>query len=207
MNHTPPNPYGSFGEPEEPEASGEETGPIWGSAAPNPPSGPSYPPYTPPSGHPPVPENHPQPPAQQYPPPYPPAPGHPSPYGVPPQGGYPYSHQQGYTPSPSYGYGAPQPGYGVGGFGGQYSDKSKTTAGLLQLLLSLIGVCGIGELYIGNTAIGVTQLVGFIVAFCASSIFIGIPFVIGIWLWSVIDGIIMLARSDFRDGQGRLLRP
>jgi len=38
------------------------------------------------------------------------------------------------------------------------SDKSKTTAGLLQLL-GLISVVGIGRIYIGQTNLGVVQLV------------------------------------------------
>ena len=45
------------------------------------------------------------------------------------------------------------------------------------------------------------------VAFCASAGLIGIPFVIGIYVWSVVDGIIMLSSTGtLRDGQGRLLR-
>ena len=38
-----------------------------------------------------------------------------------------------------------------------YSDKSKTIAGLLQLL-SLIGIGGIGRFYIGDIGVGVAQL-------------------------------------------------
>ncbi len=44
--------------------------------------------------------------------------------------------------------------------GEPFSDKSKTTAGLLQILLGFIGICGIGRLYIGSTTIGVLQLLG-----------------------------------------------
>lgn len=120
---------------------------------------------------------------------------------VGPQQGYPPA-PGGYPPAP-YGYGPPA--YGPGPYAGHYSDKSKTTAGLLQLLLSLIGVCGVGRLYAGHTGVGVTQLVGFFASFCLSAVFIGLPFLVGIWLWSIIDGIIMLS-SDSKDGQGRLLR-
>lgn len=114
-----------------------------------------------------------------------------------------------YAPPPPPGaypppYGA-QPGYGVDPYAGQYSDKNKTTAGLLQLLLPFVGICGVGRLYAGHTAIGITQLVGAIVSFCASAFFIGLPFLVGIWLWTVIDGIIMLS-NESRDGQGLLMR-
>ena len=70
-----------------------------------------------------------------------------------------------------------------------YSDKSKIIAGLLQILLPF----GIGRFYIGDTKTGVIQLIVTVVT-CG----------IG-GLWSVIDGIIMLA-SDSKDAQGYMLR-
>jgi len=76
--------------------------------------------------------------------------------------------------------------------GQPYSDKSKTVAGLLQLL-SLIGVGGIGRFYIGDIGIGVAQLlVGW--------------FTCGVGLlWSTIDAILMLT-DNVKDPQGRPLR-
>ena len=128
-------------------------------------------------------------PGQAYPPP-------PAAYGYPP----PPTGHPGY-PSAPYGYGAPSGAYGM-----TVSDKSKTTAGLLQLLLPFVGICGVGRLYAGHLGIGLTQLIGIFVSFCLSAVFIGIPFLIGIWLWSVIDGIVMLAGSQSLDGQGRTMR-
>ncbi|MCJ0900421.1 hypothetical protein MTX38_25390 [Rhodococcus sp. ARC_M13] len=153
----------------------------------------------------------------------------PNPYAAPPQG-YPaappqgsqnYGQQQGY-PQPGYsqpGYGQPQgyvqPGYGLVDASAPYgrdpltgepfSDKSKTTAGLLQILLGFIGICGIGRLYIGSTTIGVLQLLGIFLGYILLFLVVGIVVVPAIWIWAFIDGIMMLTGS-VRDGQGRPLR-
>ncbi|MGI5243976.1 hypothetical protein [Dactylosporangium sp. CA-139066] len=97
--------------------------------------------------------------------------------------------------------------------GQPYSDKSKLVAGLLQLLPAIVFlVGGIGRLYAGNIALGVTQLilsitVGWLCVICGLFL-LGVPFIIagGLWLWFVIDGIMMLAGRPV-DGQGRPLRP
>jgi TM2 domain-containing membrane protein YozV len=85
------------------------------------------------------------------------------------------------------------------------SDKSKVTAGLLQLLLPFVGICGVGRLYAGHMAIGLIQLLGMFVGYLLIILLIGFIIVPAIWLWSVIDGIILLSGTP-RDGQGRLLR-
>ncbi|CKW98023.1 Conserved membrane protein of uncharacterised function [Mycobacterium tuberculosis] len=41
--------------------------------------------------------------------------------------------------------------------GQPFSDKSKTVAGLLQLL-GLFGIAGIGRIYLGHTGLGIAQL-------------------------------------------------
>jgi TM2 domain-containing membrane protein YozV len=103
-------------------------------------------------------------------------------------------------------------GYGVDPVTGQpYSPKSKVTAGLLQLLPGFIfGLGGIGRLYAGNTTIGVVQLaatvLGWISFWCGFVLVL--PFLIygAIWLWFVVDGIVMLAGRPV-DGQRLPLRP
>jgi TM2 domain-containing membrane protein YozV len=113
--------------------------------------------------------------------------------------------QPGYQP----GYPPPYPQYPAGGPGAPYydpsapfgrhpltgqpfSDKSKTVAGLLQLL-SLIGVGGIGRFYIGDIGIGVAQLlVGWLT--CG----------IGL-IWPIVDAILMLT-GNVPDSRGRPLR-
>lgn len=163
----------------------------------------------------------------------PPPPMSAPPASSPPASGQPYSQAYqvpvssvptsgGYDP---YGQGAyAQPGYAQPAAfpvavaydpltGQPYSDKTKLAAGLLQLLPSLFfGIGGIGRLYAGNIALGVTQLilsfvVGWVAFFCGFFLFL-IPWVItgGLWIWFVIDGIMMLAGRPV-DGQGRPLRP
>jgi len=97
--------------------------------------------------------------------------------------------------------------------GMQYSEKSRTTAGLLQLLLSLLlTLGGIGRLYAGHGGIGVTQLVlsvGSWIVICAgggSGILFGLLMLTGVWFWSWIDGVVILSGRPV-DGQGRPLRP
>jgi TM2 domain-containing membrane protein YozV len=70
-----------------------------------------------------------------------------------------------------------------------YSDKSKVVAGLLQIFLPF----GIGRFYIGDNRTGVLQLVVTVLTCGIGS------------LWSLIDGIIMLA-TDSKDAQGYMLR-
>jgi TM2 domain-containing membrane protein YozV len=127
------------------------------------------------------PENPPPDPTQPYgsvPPPPPP----------PPSPGYAGYTQPGLPPG-AYGVSSQAP-YGLHPVTGiPYSDKSKIVAGLLNILIPI----GIGRFYIGDTKLGVLQLVVAIVT-CG----------IGT-LWSLIDGIIILA-TDSKDAQGYMLR-
>src|ERR1700730_16172172 len=102
-------------------------------------------------------------------------------------------------------------GYAVNPYGPQFSDKSKVAAGLLHLLLgTCLTVGGVGRLYAGQTTLGVIQLcasaVAWLFAVCAAFTF-GLTLIVtvGIWIWFVVDGIIMLAGNPV-DGQGRPLR-
>ncbi|WP_254922894.1 TM2 domain-containing protein [Rhodococcus sp. OK302] len=88
--------------------------------------------------------------------------------------------------------------------GEAFSDKSKVAAGLLQLLLPFVCICGVGRLYLGSVGIGLFQLLGMFFALVMSPLVIGIPFVVAIWIWTVIDGIMILSGS-VRDKYGRPL--
>lgn len=126
-------------------------------------------------------------------------PGQPGPQGPPPgQAGYGYPQQPG--AAPGYGYppqgGAYPPGtytgdpsapYGYDPYGRPYSDKSKVVAGLLTIFL---GGFGVGRFYTGHTGLALGQLFT-----CG-----------GCGIWSLIDGIMVLAGSDATDAQGRVLR-
>ncbi len=105
----------------------------------------------------------------------------PQPYGQPPQ---PYGQQ----PQP-YGFNPVAP-YGVDPLTGlAYSDKTKLVAGLLQVIIPL----GIGRMYMGQTGLGVVQLLVTI-------------FTCGIGaLWPFIDGIMILVGNP-RDANGRPMK-
>lgn len=64
------------------------------------------------------------------------------------------------------------------------SDRSRALGGILQLFLP-----GVGRMYLGYSAIGVLQLV-----LCGVG-----------WIWSFIDGIIILTGGVRMDGYGRHL--
>ncbi|CAM3396138.1 NINE protein [Nocardioides dubius] len=132
------------------------------------------------------------------------------PYGEQPYGQQPYGQEQYGQPQQPYGqqpyaqqpYGQPQYGqpygaspaapYGVHPVTGiPYSDKSKLLVGLLQVLIPL----GIGRMMMGQTGLGVAQLLVTVLT-CG----------IGA-LWPFIDGIVILVSDDVRDSQGRPLRP
>ncbi|MGW0436743.1 TM2 domain-containing protein [Micromonospora sp. NPDC003197] len=70
------------------------------------------------------------------------------------------------------------------------SDKSKLVAGLLGIFL---GGFGVGRFYIGDTKIGVLQLVVSVLTCGFGS------------LWGLIDGIMILVKGGV-DAQGRPLR-
>jgi len=68
------------------------------------------------------------------------------------------------------------------------SDKSRVLAGVLQLFLP-----GVGRIYLGYYAYGTLQLVLFLCTFGLMA------------LWSVVDGIMILAGTVKFDGFGRVL--
>lgn len=127
-----------------------------------------------------------------YPPPQPP--GYPPPQAYPGHGGYP-----GYP-----GYIDPQAPYGRDPVTGlQLSDKSATTAGLLQLFL---GLFGIGRFYIDSTQIAVAQLcLGLFGVLFSLFCFLGFPVLLGGIVWAIVDAILIFTGS-VKDNYGRKLR-
>lgn len=130
--------------------------------------------------------------------------------GEPPWGwqppGYGWGPPPGYPPQPGY------PGYAVDPYapfgrdpatGLPLSDKSATTAGLLQLFL---GVFGIGRFYIDSTQIAVAQLcVGlFGIAFTVFCL-LGFPVLLAAAVWAVVDAVMMFTGA-VTDNYGRKLR-
>ncbi|MFC5730733.1 MULTISPECIES: TM2 domain-containing protein [Nocardioides] len=109
--------------------------------------------------------------------------------------------------SGAYAVPGPYPiGYGTDPVTGRpLSDKTKVAAGLLNLLLPFVGICGVGRLYQGRVAIGLTQLLGAVVSALLVCVLIGFFTYPIFWVWSVLDGIVILAGRP-TDAQGRLLR-
>ena len=125
------------------------------------------------------------------------------PYGQP-TSGQPYGQQP--FVQPAYFGGAPEAPFGRDPLTGEpLSDKSKATAGLLQILLPFVGICGVGRLYVGSTGIGLAQLLLFWLGVITTFLLIGFVIFPVVWLWSFIDGIMMFS-GNVRDGQGRPLR-
>lgn len=83
--------------------------------------------------------------------------------------------------------------------GQQIGDKSKLTAGLLGIFL---GSLGIHNFYLGYTTKAVIQLVATLVG---GIITCGIA-PIGIWIWGLIEGILILTGKINVDGKGMLLK-
>ena len=107
----------------------------------------------------------------------------------PPQGEYPgwqAPYPPGGQPGMPYPPGAPY----VDAYGHPLSDKSKLTAGLLELFL---GGFGVGRFYLGYTGIGLAQIAVTLLTFGIGGI------------WPFIDAIMMLT-GNVRDAQGRTLR-
>lgn len=135
------------------------------------------------------------------------------PYG--PDGRQPYAHPygmpgqaplaQGYAPMAFSPVAGPAP-YGVDPVtGAPWSHKTRATAGLLQLLLPFVGVCGVGRLYAGQIGIGLAQLLGFFFGGILTVALVGFVIAPAVWLWAVIDGIVLLSAGG-RDQYGRPLR-
>lgn len=121
--------------------------------------------------------------------------GGPPPYYPPPGGQFPPP-----VYPPGY-YVDPMAPYGRDPLTGEpLSDKSKVVAGLLQLL-GLVGILGIGRIYLGQTGFGVGQLVGgLLIGFVTC----GFGFIVPV-VWGIVD-VVLILTGKVRDSQGRPLR-
>ncbi len=77
-------------------------------------------------------------------------------------------------------------------------QKSKVTAGILALFLGF----GIYNFYLGYTGKAVTQLILDIVGILLSVVLIGFFIVIGVSIWQLVEGIMILTGKIDRDGKG-----
>ena len=77
--------------------------------------------------------------------------------------------------------------------------KSKIVAGLLGIFL---GCFGAHNFYLGFTQKAVIQLICTIVGFVLSCIGIGVFIVLGIEIWGLVEGIMVLTGSINKDARG-----
>lgn len=116
----------------------------------------------------------------------------PSSAGFPPPTGYP-PPPPGYPPYPPT-FVDPSAPFGRHPVTGEpLSDKSKVVAGLLQLV-GLFGFVGLGRIYLGQTGLGIAQLIVGL-ATCT----------IGAIIWGLVDAILIFT-DKVRDPYGRPLR-
>ncbi len=129
------------------------------------------------------------------------------PYATQPYATQPYAPGP-YPPGPTYALppqyqadpGAP---FGREPFSGiPLSDKSKVLAGLLQIFL---GVFGVGRFYTGHLTLAVIMLSLTLMGIVGSFFFVGIFLVIGVQVWALVDGILLLT-GRYYDSRGLLLR-
>ena len=80
--------------------------------------------------------------------------------------------------------------------------KSKMAAGLLGIFL---GGFGVHNFYLGYTGKAITQLVLTIVGYILCCVVVGIFLVIGIWIWSLVEAIMILTGKINVDGKGNPL--
>lgn len=90
-------------------------------------------------------------------------------------------------------------GVALAGAAPQTGDKSKLVAGLLGIFL---GTLGIHNFYLGYTTKAVIQLV---VSIVGGIVTCGIA-TVGIEIWALVEGIMILTGKINVDGQGNLLK-
>ena len=77
--------------------------------------------------------------------------------------------------------------------------KSKLVAGLLGIFL---GCFGVHNFYLGYTSKAVTQLVLTLVGFVLCCIVVGVFLVLGISIWGLVEGIMILTGKIDTDAKG-----
>lgn len=81
--------------------------------------------------------------------------------------------------------------------------KSKLAAGLFGIFL---GSFGVHNFYLGYTGKAVTQLVLSIVGILLSCIVVGVFILIGVGIWGLVEGIMILTGTISTDANGQMLK-
>ncbi len=168
-----------------------------------------------PSGYPSQQSGYMPPPQSGYVPPPQPGPG----YMPPPQPGPGYTpppQQSGYMPPPQPGYGGyapqqpgnaygqqPQPGYGYGqGVNVTVVNTANTTNNtplILEVILSLFGIYGVGWLMAGETTVGIILLIGSLfywaVDFVLAITVVGLCLLVPLVIATIVTNAILLSKT------------
>jgi TM2 domain-containing membrane protein YozV len=122
-------------------------------------------------------------------------PAPPSQYAQPPAYVQPqtYAQPQAYGQPQAY----PQPGQPPAGYPVQQVVAAKNPA--VSLILSFF-IPGLGTMVNGNVGRGVLILVLYVVGWVLSFLLIGIPLLIGAWIWGLVDGYTSAQRWNREHG-------
>ncbi len=80
-----------------------------------------------------------------------------------------------------------------------YKPKQKLVAGLLALFL---GMYGVHNFYLGYITKGVIQVVGTVLSFILCFVLIGYISLFGIWIWVLVEAIMLFTGHISVDGNG-----
>ena len=83
-----------------------------------------------------------------------------------------------------------------------YKPKQKLVAGLLALLF---GMYGVHNFYLGYTTKGIIQVVGTVLSIILCFILIGYISLIGIWIWVLVEAIMIFTGGISVDANGHPL--
>ena len=83
-----------------------------------------------------------------------------------------------------------------------HKDRYRIAAGLLGIFL---GGFGVHNFYLGYTGKAVTQLVLSIVGCILCCVVVGIFMVMGVWIWSLVEAVMILTGKINTDGKGNPL--
>jgi len=78
-------------------------------------------------------------------------------------------------------------------------QKSKMTAGLLGIFL---GWSGAHHFYLGNTTMAIVHLAVLVAGFVGLMCAVGIFILLGNFIWGLVEGILILTKSDAKDAKG-----
>lgn len=115
------------------------------------------------------------------------------PFGTQSFGAHPFGSQQYGVPSyGTPGHGAMQP-YGQPAYGAARKEPA------LSLVLSFF-LPGLGTLINGQTGKGIGIMAGYFLGMVLSIILIGIPIMLGFWVWGMVDGYSGAKNHNIRNG-------